>query len=290
VAQVSGEATGCHTEIEANIALLQGGAVTAQDVAAQASSFLGQIPTGGTGYLNDLLAGLQGQINNQAAKVTAADSEGEDALFHQEAGPVPTVKLPWQGGGPVTDEEGDCTLDLFGLIHIPLAGDLKVGTEGAIGAQGFAHTEAQSSDNLGLIYTADEVDTECVADLSGLKAWTQINDGQYEDIDLDNAASQLKDIPENPDPNEELIDVEFKEVDPTDPTSFLTFELSLTANEQDKSDNAINVTGLHSKLAIGLTIAGQEVFSLTVDGIKDQSHCDLHPESAPLTAEPKFTG
>ena len=50
----------------------------------------------------------------------------EDALIHAEAGPVPTVELPWQGGGPVSESEGDCTLDLFSVIHIPLATDLKV--------------------------------------------------------------------------------------------------------------------------------------------------------------------
>lgn len=299
-AKVSGEATGCHSEIELNIPSLQTGdaSVKASDVSAldagatQIGNLANALPDK-AGYLKQLLQGAQGQINSAAVK--AAEDGGEDAIFHQEAGPVPTVKLPWQGGGPVTNSEGDCTLDLFGFIEIPLAKDLKVSTVGAIGAAGYSHTEAESSDNFGLIYTADKVDTECLATLQDVEAKTDVSNGQYVDLVNNgggNVSASLKDIPENPKKNDELTDFHFSTSLGGTPPAALNIDLSLTANEQDDNTNAVTVTGLHSAFKLTITVSGTTVLTLTVDGIRDQSHCDIDPvqTAAPITVEPKFTG
>jgi hypothetical protein len=288
-AKVSGEAVGCHSEIELNInfnspffeSLSVG---TAADLAAQTNAEIAKIPTGDVGALGQVLQGVQSQVTQQVG-LKAADEEGEDALFHQEAGPVPTVKLPWQGGGPVTESEGDCTLDLFGFIHIPLATDLKVETEGAIGVAGYSHTEADSSDDLGLLYEADSADSECLATLADIEAKTDISDGRY--IDLDSLT--VKDIPEHPKKNDELTGFEFN--DTAGPFG-LHFEVSLNANEQDEETNAVTVTALTEELQLKITYLGQPLLDFTIDGLRSQSHCDIDPQAVPaaITVEPKFTG
>ncbi len=293
-AKVSGEATGCHSEVELNVnpLLLQPTADAAANAAdvSEASTQIGSLSAalkalpGGAPELTALLD----KLSTQLTSVNSAESEGEDALIHAEAGPVPTVELPWQGGGPVTEEEGDCTLDLFSVIHIPLAKDLKVESEGAIGAAGYSHTEATSQDNFGLIYVADEVDTECLATLADIEAKTEIKDGQYIDIQNNGGvfSASLKDIPEHPDKNDELTDFQF-----TSPAGTLSIELSLTANAQDEGDKHVTVTGLVSEFKLTFrSRSGVVLATLTADGIRDQSHCDIDPQPTAITVEPKFTG
>jgi hypothetical protein len=291
-AKVSGEATGCHSEIEAdlNLSLLRSGSdstsatATTQDAFNQVLDKL-NIPDNAPGYLPKLFSQAQDQVASAEAK--AAESDPNE-IFHEEAGPVPTVKLPWQGGGPVSEKEDDCTLDLFGFIPITLATDLSVQTQGAIGAAGYSHTESQSSDNFGLLYEANQVDTECLATLADIEAKTDVSDGRFVDVNT----GAIKDIPEHPKKNDELTGIEFDI--PGSGGANLHFEYSLNANEQDDNEKSVTVTGLHSELVLEITVAGQTFFKLSVDGIRDQSHCDIDPQAvtaaAPITVEPKFTG
>jgi hypothetical protein len=291
--KVSGEAVGCHSEIELDLDLSvfedAGSGATTTDASTAVTNLLSGLNVGDRGWLNQLLPEVQQRLDASLAEVDAADEDGEESLFHEEAGPVPTVKLPWQGGGPVVEEEDDCTMSLFGFIHIPLATDLRVESEGLIGPAGYAHTESESHDNLGLVYVADKVDTECLATLEDIDAKTSIEDGEYFDLD----DFEVKDIPEDPDENEELTDVEFQDSD--GPFS-LNFEFSLTANEQEETDKAVDVTGLHSELLLEIAFNGQNFLVLTIDGIRDWSHCDIHPIQTHVTpadvvvVEPKFTG
>ena len=231
------------------------------DVSALSASLTGlaKLVPDSQGYLGTIIDRFNQEFQTKIAAVNAAESgDSEDALIHAEAGPVPTVKLPWQGGGPVSESEGDCTLDLFSVIHIPLATDLKVSTEGAIGAAGYSHTESESSDNIGLIYFGnDKIDTECLATLQDIEAKTDISDGQYVDItgnSLTTLSASLKDLPEHPDKNDELTDFQisipaFVNGNP----ATVDIELSLTANEQDEEKNAVTVTGLHSEFKLTVT-------------------------------------
>ncbi len=304
-AKVSGEATGCHSEIEANVTLtlapnVEGATAGSQDATSALAQAGITLPPNTPGYLKDLLDGLTQKV----AEVNAQDTEGDnDALFHAEAGPVPTVELPWQGGGPVSEDEGDCTLDLFSVIHIPLATDLKVETQGAIGPAGYAHTESESSDNQSLLYGGnDKISTECLATLKDIEATTDIEGGQYLDLvstipgDPSGIQASLKDLPEHPKKNDKLVDFEFHYVPQTPPTPVIDIEYSLTANEQKDGDKAVTVTGLHSELSIHLVLDGPgptlATIDISADGIRDQSHCDIHPVAVaqPVVVEPKFTG
>jgi hypothetical protein len=212
-------------------------------------------------------------------------------------GPLPEVEIPWQGGGPVKDEEEECTLDLFGLIPIPLATDLAVESEGLIGPAGYAHTESESHDNLGLIYFADKIDSECLATLEDIDAKTDIEDGEYLFISDDFSTIEVRDLPEHPEENEELVNIDF-----SDPTLFgiagLDVEFELTANEQEETDKAVDVTAIHSEFLISITVGGAPFITLTVEGFRDKSHCDIHPiqtgavtpAAEVVVVEPKFTG
>jgi len=296
-AKVSGEATGCHSEIEADLNLnvldTAAGSVSASSATQDAFKTVLeqlQIPKDAPGYLPQLFTEAQSQVAKAEADVNAAQADPNE-IFHEEAGPVPTVKLPWQGGGPVSESEDDCTLDLFGFIPITLATDLKVETQGAIGPAGYSHTESESSDNLGLIYAADKVDTECLATLKDIEAKTDVSDGQFFDVN----SFTVKDIPEHPKKNDELTGIEFNIPGFFGGGTNLHFEFSLNANEQSEDDNSVTVTGLHSELVLEITVGGQTFFKLSVDGIRDQSHCDIDPVAVvqpvqPVVAEPKFTG
>jgi hypothetical protein len=311
--KVSGEATGCHSEIEADITLEAPiiDSISAADASAVSSALdpvLAQIPPG-AGFLTDLINGLQSQVNAGASEVSASQVLFE-ATFHEEAGPVPEVEIPWQGGGPVVEEEDDCTLSLFGFIHIPLARDLRVESEGLIGPAGYAHSESESHDNLGLIYFDNEkIDTECLATLEDIDAKTDIDGGRF--VDLVNLGGGqvdaiVKDLPEDPDENEELVDFEFQSGSLQD-LPLIDIGLSLTANEQEETDKSVTVTGLHSELEVHLVLNGPLegrdllTIDLTAEGIRDESHCDIHPvqvatppaeaaAAAVVVVEPKFTG
>jgi hypothetical protein len=309
--KVSGEAVGCHSEIEADVTIipiLNGAEATegSQSATAALEQVGLTLPENTPGYLPKLLDALDEEIGLSAAEVNAAqDEDGEESLFHEEAGPVPTVKLPWQGGGPVEEEEDDCTLSLLGFIHIPLATDLHVESEGLIGPAGYAHTESESHDNLGLIYGDNEkISTECLATLEDIDAKTDIDGGQYLDIFNTGGGgigASVEDFPEHPDENEELVDFEFHYTPQTPPDPVIDIEYSLTANEQDESDKHVTVTGLHSELTIHLLLDGPgptlAEIDISIEGIRDQSHCDIHPiqtghvtPADVVVVEPKFTG
>jgi len=295
--KVSGEATGCHSEIELDLFNVVDNDPQSVGVAAKASAAVSDLPKefGQLGYLGDLLNEVQATLDGPDVSAAADANE----VFHAEAGPVPTVKLPWQGGGPVKDSENDCTLDLFGF-PIQLASDLNVESQGAIGPAGYAHTESESDNNIGLIYETGKISTECLATLADIEAKTDIADGQYLDVVNQgggNVAFNVKDIPEHPKKNDELVDFSdsFDTSENGESGEFINFEFSLTANEQQEGDKAVTVTGLHSELKIEIFDDNQLEARLTVDGIRDQSHCDIHPIGTATPAEvvvvePKFTG
>ena len=105
------------------------------------------------------------------------------------------------------EEEDDCTLDLLGFIPIPLATDLESSPRGSSAPPGTRHTEAESHDNFGLIYFAREDRHRVPRDARGHRREDDIEDGEY--FDLDDFDTSSDGLPEHPDENEELTDIEF---------------------------------------------------------------------------------
>ena len=198
----------------------------------------------------------------------------------------PRGRAPAAGGGPVKDEEDKVLLDgPFGPIT--LATDLSVKTQGAIGDTGYAHSESTLHEANGRGLSADEVDVECGADLTGVRGSTEVKEGEHETATFGAAK-----IPNRPDPNEELADFTIDE--PDTPTSVIHFSYELIANEQDKDDHSITVTGLHEKLLITSTDptnpSAPPVELEFVETWFGRAHCDIDPVAAALVVEPKFTG
>ena len=171
-----------------------------------------------------------------------------------------------------------------------LATDLSVVTEGWPGDTGWSRSEAKAHEIDGFILTADKVESECSADLSGVKASTEIEEGQYDDENTDNL-----DAPKHPDPNEELVDFE-DEIHGTfsdgSPGTARTV-LSLVVNKQDKDENSITVTGAVEEFRLVEfrdADPSHPVFDIHFEMSTAQSHCDIHPDPVVQVVEPKFTG
>ncbi len=264
--KVSGEASGVRAVLRLNEAFIT------------ASAALSSSGANTPGFGKDLIA----------AAVSGADAHAaiSGSIFESEAGFDPEVELPAAGGGPVKDEEDKVLLDgPFGPIT--LATDLSVKTQGAIGDTGYADSESTVHEANGPGLSADEVDVECGADLTGVRGSTEVKEGEHETATFGAAK-----IPNRPDPNEELADFTIDE--PDTPTSVIHFSYELIANEQDKDDHSITVTGLHEKLLITSTDptnpSAPPVELEFVETWFGRAHCDIDPVAAALVVEPKFTG
>jgi len=221
--------------------------------------------------------------------VTAAGTPTQTVTLSGEAGPDPEVELPAAGGGPLKDSEDTLKIKLTGSggsgTNV-IAKDLSVVTEGWPGDTGWARSEATAHQVEGDEVFAEKVDSECRADLSGVRGSTDVEDGSYFDENGD-----LQRVPSHPDPNEELNDFEISESAGT-----IAFHLvdSIVANAQDKDPNAITVTGLVEKARFDVvdnsTNPPTPFLSFEFEMRIAQSHCDIHPDPVVQVAEPKFTG
>ena len=277
VSAVSGNAFG--GEVEFRIA---GEAVPAMSLDVKALT--DAITSGDGAAMHALLesAGITGSVD------AAAFFEEQD-----EVGPDPEVELPPEGGGPLKDSEGSLKLTIEGSTF-PVAEDLEVETEGATGSTGFARSEATAENVDALIAVADKIDTECSADLTGIRGSTRIEDGEFEDFDdFDGTGPPtIRDIPEHPDANEVLTDEDL-EFD-NGSGEHVRFKVFIVVNEQDEDANALTVTGLRVRVDVEVRDTSDPtlpvVFSEDLEASFAQSHCDLHVDPVVQVVEPKFTG
>ena len=270
--KVSGEAQGVRAVLRVNEALIT-------SAAALSSSGAGSDGTA-PGFVKDLVAAAVSQADAHAAI--------SSSIFKSEAGFDPEVELPSQGGGPLKDEADKVTLESpFRLQPIILATDLSVSTQGAIGDTGYSHSESIAHETNAPGSFAEEIDVECGADLTGVRGWTEVKDGEHETSTFGSAK-----IPNRPDPNEELAD--FTVDEPAGGTLIGHFHYELVANEQDKDDHSITVTGLHEKLVISTTDSANPsappVELEFVETWYGRAHCDIDPVPVAPVVEPKFTG
>lgn len=280
VVSVSGGAYGAWAEVRSDIpdldtldvpALLEAAAAEDEDAAAAALESAG--------------------IDPAAPQESAAEATGAEAVLFSN-GPTPEVVLPPGGGGPFTDSLAD--FDVDGEI---LTGLLEVLTEGAVGPDGFAHSDATVAelDVFELLF-ADLIATSCDADLGGTTGATT----------LINAGGIISGpFPENPAPNTPSpfnIDVTF----PVSPGVTLTVQYLTLLNEQFTNGNELTVNGMHTTLEILLDVEGEGTFELLgVEGIMSQSRCGVVPgqlpapvgplgpaptSGGPVAASPTFTG
>jgi hypothetical protein len=219
------------------------------------------------------------QILAQAGvDVNAPVAQG--ASVQASVGPVPTVALPPNGGGPFTDSSPGVDLTV-GPETLALTGGIDVTTEGAIGRDGFAVSASRVNDfnpdeNEILVFIADTLETECSADIaSGAAGSTRVVNG----------ASLEGDIPELPAPNTVLID-ETAEVPIGD--GLLRIGAFLIVNEQSVAPNEITVTGARATFFTEILDAqGNLLASIDLSEVVSQSHCGI--VLAPVV-EPTFTG
>jgi hypothetical protein len=264
-AKVSGEAFGGRvTALFSGVELLASAAAS------------GPTSTGTPGFMKDFLEALGVHVAVGTLEIRA------------EAGPDPEVELPATGGGPLQDEDESLTLRYSDGHSLVIAKDLAVTTQGAIGATGYAHTESDLSDVIGAFMFAEKIDTECDADLTGVRGSTEFDDGLYASDDL----SGIGKISQHPEPNEELADFEFDEL--ISPTELVHVSYSLVVNEQDKDDHAITVTGVHERFSATLTDptnpSAPPVEVESAETRYGRSHCDIEPVAAAPVVEPTFTG
>jgi hypothetical protein len=155
------------------------------------------------------------------------------------AGPVPSVTLPSNGGGPFT-----ASLASANVPPVISTGLLEVRTQGATGPSGFAESSATVAtvNVLSGGVTADAVQSQCRADTTGATGSTTIVNGQALGIP----------IAANPGPNTVIV---------------VGGVGSITLNEQIKGPgNSITVNAVHIRLN---ALAG----TLTGDVIIAQSRC-----------------
>ena len=277
VSKVSGEAFGHEAEYSLLEQFVETGVVTSSDKQA----------------LVDALHGHDFGTVKSAYKAAGVDSAAATVFTESgEVGPDPEVELPATGGGPIKDSEDVLKVTLSGSDgsrSFPVATDLGVVTEGWPGDTGWARTEAKAEEVVGFNTRTDTIDSECRADLSGVTGSTDIQDGQYLDENFD-----IKDMPEHPDANDELVDLdqEFHFTINGQPATE-RLEYSVVVNKQDKDESSITVTGLveHFKdVAFFDADPSNPVFDQRYEASTAQSHCDIHPDPVVQVVEPKFTG
>jgi hypothetical protein len=233
------------------------------------------------------------QILHDAA-AAAGSGSGLTVTVHGSAGPDPEVELPGNGGGPIVDDEGQLifTYDVSSTPRsFPIAHDLKVETQGAVGDAGYSHTEAKAEDVIGFFPDMHQIDSECGADLTGVRGTTEVDDGTYADFDSTGHFIATKHMPDHPDANEELVDLDFHVVDGSFDTHI---EYSVVLNEQDTDAHAITVTGYHESLherQVDTSLPGAPtVATFDFEARFAQSHCDVHADPVAPVVEPTFTG
>jgi hypothetical protein len=251
--------------------------------------------------INDIIEAAANEQADQAA--TALESTDLTALAPgapaeavlADAGPVPVVTLPADGGGPFTDSA--MTVDVDGLT---VAGAGEVSTEGALGTSGFATSSASLAEiNVLSLYGAETVETECNADLSGVSGSTT----------LTNAGGIISGaFPDEPAPNTLspfTLDTTFPiDIDGTT----LTVQYQTVLNEQTTTADSITVNGMHTLLSIrvdpeGASAGDPELVVFELESTFGQSECGAvaadvvvppttePPTGAgPVTATPPFTG
>jgi len=267
--EVSGEAQGARVFDRLNL-----DAIITPAAAALAPKIGGATP----GFWKSFVA-------DAGAHAAAGSATGTDV---GEVGFAPEVELPAQGGGPLKDDKDKLVLEQpGGLGPVTIAKDLTVETQGAIGDAGYAHSESTLHDVVGALMNADKLEVDCDADLTSVHGSTEVDDGTHADSNF-NAAR----IPDHPDPNEEVADFTIDE--PFSPTEVDHLHYQLVANEQDKDDHSITVTGLHEKLTVTATDptnpSAPPVEIQFIETRYGQAHCDIHPVAAAVTVEPTFTG
>ena len=204
------------------------------------------------------------------AAPTAQQGEATPAQIPIVLGPVPTVTLPPEGGGPITDSFAG--FDFGAEANATFRGDLmEVSTEGALGPDGFARSSATVADFIvgEIIVRAALVDVGCESTATGPTGSTAL-------ASLDIPTAGINDEDLSPDPNTviplEIQNVQFGQV---------------TLNRQVVDGNRIEVTGMMIELTdafiTGTIEVGQAVCGVTTAEI---------PEAAegPIAAEPSFAG
>jgi hypothetical protein len=274
VTTVSGEAFGGEAEIEitSNVTVRPSASAAAEAGGFDITALFDAVRTGDLTPFHDLL---------QSEGVAAAAAGAQ----HFEVGPEPDVELP-SDGGVRKESEDSLDLDVKG-VKLPLAEDLHVETEGAIGDTGFARTEVDTEDTGGFTFFAKKLDTECRADLAGVEASTTIDDGRQ----LDESGTNIVDMPEHPDENEVLLDVTLEEV--ASPSLTIRVTAFLIANEQDDDPNAITVNGAREHFRVDFIDTLAPIAPTEFADFKAtfaHAHCDVHPDPVVQVVEPTFTG
>jgi hypothetical protein len=191
-------------------------------------------------------------------------------------GPTPEVTLPPEGGS-LSDEES--SINLFDLLLIGLA---EVSTEGELGPNGFAQSDANLTRfSVPEVFSIQELNANCNADLGGVSGDTTILNG-------DSIAGEL---PDNPAPNEVFVD-ESGSIGP------FGFEILAVLNEQESDPDDISVNGAH--VTASLTFfpkEGDPILLIGVEMIASHVSCGLTaveipppPPVRPVQAQPRFTG
>lgn len=192
----------------------------------------------------------------QSDEVVAVSGSATGAFYEEgEAtfGPAPTVELPPEGGGPLTDTDG-----LEGA-------DLYVETEGALGADGFVASFASLDAGEG-----GYVESECYADADGAEGSTFIS---------------LFDLPESPAPNTPfeldlgggttVTGIANQQVPSAD--GLAIFVTGLVYEVTDEV-GAVLQTGVFAEVECGVTLAG------------DPTPPTPPEPAAAARVEPRFTG
>ncbi|MGR9108846.1 MAG: choice-of-anchor P family protein, partial [Gammaproteobacteria bacterium] len=155
------------------------------------------VPTRSTAavtFVLALLVGFGGAFPAQAQVTEVGGGAfGERIKGLVKSGPLPSVTLPAEGGGPFTDSALGLNL---GILH---TGALEVSTEGGdVGTStGFAESSAGTS-NLSIssgLVTADAVTSQCRSDTRGSGAATSLTNAKVAGIS----------VSANPQPNSRIV-------------------------------------------------------------------------------------
>jgi hypothetical protein len=259
VVEVRGDAYGLFVEVETDI---DGGGELPLGALIDAAN------DGDQARIESLLADAGVDLD---AVASAPNPEGTVSLTF---GPTPEVTLP-PDGGSFSDSLAD-----INLLDLLLVGIAEVSTEGALGPDGFAESDATLTRfSLAEIFGIEVLNANCNADLEGVSGGTDILDGD----------SIVGPLPETPDPNE----VFFEDSGTIGP---FAFEILAVLNEQEADADDISVNGLHLSASLSFLPpkGGDPILLIGADLIASHVSCGVTaveiPPPPPVRVEPTFAG
>lgn len=128
-----------------------------------------------------------------AADPATGDEVGAEQ-FDVEFGPAPSVTLPTEGGGPVTDSLSSIVVPQSPTTTFATLGLSEVSTEGALGTTGNVRSSSTNTRLAMDPFTATAVASDCSASAAGGTATSTLTDLRF-------TGAATVDLPTNPAPN-----------------------------------------------------------------------------------------